>query len=91
MLLVRNRMALQKTLLCGLRGGERIKVVVLQGIGYSACATGRVRDLQEIHEEHRLTVTGRAVPIVDEVAALPLDLWAVDQGYHKIEMNLVGI
>ncbi len=38
-----------------------------------------------------LTVDGRAVPIVDEIATLPLDLWAVEQGYSKIELNLIGI
>jgi formate dehydrogenase accessory protein FdhE len=37
-----------------------------------------------------LTRLGLAVPIVDEVAAAPLDLWAGEQGYTKIELNLVG-
>ena len=32
----------------------------------------------------------RAVPIVDELAALPLDLFAVDQGLTKITPNLLG-
>jgi FdhE protein len=38
-----------------------------------------------------LTRFGLADPIVDEVAAAPLDLWARDQGYQKIELNLVGL
>ena len=38
-----------------------------------------------------LTVDGRAVPVVDEVATLPLDAWAVEQGYSKIEINLIGM
>jgi formate dehydrogenase accessory protein FdhE len=38
-----------------------------------------------------LTRYGFAVPLVDEVAAAPLDLWARDQGYQKIELNLVGL
>jgi formate dehydrogenase accessory protein FdhE len=38
-----------------------------------------------------LTRYGLAVPFVDEVAAAPLDLWARDQGYQKIELNLVGL
>ena len=38
-----------------------------------------------------LTRFGLADPIVDEVAAAPLDLWAHDQGYQKIELNLVGL
>jgi FdhE protein len=32
----------------------------------------------------------RAVPVVDELAALPLDLYAVDQGLTKITPNLLG-
>ncbi len=32
----------------------------------------------------------RAVPVVDEVAALPLDLYARDQGFTKITPNLMG-
>ena len=38
-----------------------------------------------------LSVTGLAVPIVDEVAAAPLDIWARQQGFTKIELNLVGV
>ncbi len=32
----------------------------------------------------------RAVPVVDEIAALPLDLYARDQGLTKITLNLMG-
>jgi len=32
----------------------------------------------------------RAVPVVDEIAALPLDLYAIDQGLTKITPNLLG-
>jgi FdhE protein len=38
-----------------------------------------------------LTRLGLAAPIVDEVYAAPLDLWAREQGYTKIELNLVGL
>jgi hypothetical protein len=38
-----------------------------------------------------LTKLGLAVPLVDEVAGAPLDLWARDQGYEKIELNLLGL
>lgn len=38
-----------------------------------------------------LTKTGIAVPIVDELAALVLDLWAREQVYRKLQMNVVGI
>jgi len=38
-----------------------------------------------------LTRLGVAVPIVDEVAGAPLDAWACEHGYFKIELNLVGL
>jgi formate dehydrogenase maturation protein FdhE len=38
-----------------------------------------------------LTRLGTAQPLVDEVAAAPLDLWAAKHGYTKIELNLVGL
>jgi formate dehydrogenase accessory protein FdhE len=38
-----------------------------------------------------LTRLGLASPLVDEVAAAPLDLWAREHGYTKIELNLVGL
>ena len=37
-----------------------------------------------------LTKLGLAVPLVDEIAAAPLDAWAREHGYEKIELNLVG-
>lgn len=37
-----------------------------------------------------LTRFGLAVPLVDEIYAAPLDLWAREHGYTKIELNLVG-
>jgi FdhE protein len=38
-----------------------------------------------------LTRLGFAVPLVDEVAAAALDVWAHEHGYTKIELNLVGL
>ena len=38
-----------------------------------------------------LTRFGLAVPLVDEIYAAPLDLWAREHGYTKIELNLIGI
>lgn len=38
-----------------------------------------------------LTRLGFAAPIVDEIDAAPLDLWAREHGYTKIELNLVGV
>jgi formate dehydrogenase maturation protein FdhE len=38
-----------------------------------------------------LTKDGRAEPIVDELASAPLDLWARDRGYAKLQNNLLGM
>jgi len=38
-----------------------------------------------------LSRLGLAVPIVDEVAAAVLDVWAREQGYTKVELNLLGM
>ena len=32
-----------------------------------------------------------AIPDIDELSALPLDVWALDEGYRKQQVNLVGI
>ena len=37
-----------------------------------------------------MTVDGLAVPPVDEIATAPLDLWAAERGYRKIQLNLMG-
>jgi len=36
-----------------------------------------------------LTENGLAVPVVDEMAAISLDLWAQKQGYSKLQVNLM--
>ncbi len=38
-----------------------------------------------------LTKTGLAVPVVDELATMPLDLWAREHGYEKLQINMLGI
>jgi formate dehydrogenase maturation protein FdhE len=37
------------------------------------------------------TASGTASPLVDDLASLPLDLWAVEQGYRKIRPNLLRL
>jgi len=38
-----------------------------------------------------MTRDGLAVPEVDELAAVPLDLWAAERGYAKLQANLLGL
>jgi formate dehydrogenase accessory protein FdhE len=37
-----------------------------------------------------LTKDGNAIPIVDDIAAMPLSLWAAQQGYTRIQSNLLA-
>jgi hypothetical protein len=37
-----------------------------------------------------LTTDGNAIPIVDDLAAIPLSLWAEQNGYTRIQGNLLG-
>jgi FdhE protein len=38
-----------------------------------------------------LTVDARAIPEVDDLVSLGLDLWAVEQGFERIEPGLAGL
>jgi FdhE protein len=38
-----------------------------------------------------MTKEGHAVPVVDELAAIPLSLWAAERGYEKLHANLLGV
>jgi FdhE protein len=38
-----------------------------------------------------LTKNGLAEPVVDEIAAVPLDLWAQERGYAKLQPNLMQL
>jgi FdhE protein len=57
----------------------------LDGMRVEACDT-----CQFYLKSVDLTVDGLAVPLVDEVATVTLDLWATEHGYKKVEPNLMG-
>ena len=38
-----------------------------------------------------LTRNGLAVPVVDELATTPLNIWAEENGYTKLQLNLFGV
>ena len=38
-----------------------------------------------------LSKNGLALPVVDELATIPLNLWATEHGYTKLQTNLLGI
>jgi formate dehydrogenase maturation protein FdhE len=37
-----------------------------------------------------LTKDGHALPLVDDLAALPLILWAQERNYSRLQPNLLG-
>jgi FdhE protein len=63
-------------------GGERAVFPHLRVAGCATCG----RYLIDVDLER----DARAVPEVDELAALPLDLYAADQGLTKVTPNLMG-
>lgn len=70
----------------GLEGaGRRAPDAVFPHIRIEACETCRRYALNV-----DLSVVPVAVPVVDELAAIPLDLYARDRGYTKIIPNLMG-
>jgi len=74
---------------CGERDFEKLAVYTapeFEHIRIDACEScGRYLKTVD------LSKNGRAVPVVDELAAVPLDLWAAEQGYVKIQANLLGL
>jgi FdhE protein len=38
-----------------------------------------------------LTVDGRAIPEVDDLVSLSMDLWAAGEGFTRIEPGLAGV
>ncbi len=73
---------------CGEENHEKLPRYTADGIAtvrVEACDTCKVY-LKSVD----LTVDGHAVPLVDEVATAPLDLWAGEHGYHKLLPNVMG-
>ncbi len=96
----------KRSLICSLCGAEwDFRRIVCPGCGeedvhklavYTAneIAHVRVEACDTCHQYIKtvdLTKDGHAVPAVDELATLPLNLWAADHGYTKIQTNLLGI
>jgi FdhE protein len=77
---------------CGEESVDKLPVYVPEGaealsyVRVEACDTCR-HYIKTID----LTKNGRAVPVVDELAAIPLSLWAGENGYSKVSSNLLGL
>jgi len=73
---------------CGEEEEKRLPVYVAEQFPHvrvEACETCKffVRTID-------LTKDGHAVPVVDDLAAIPLTLWAHEHGYTRLQPNLLG-
>jgi formate dehydrogenase accessory protein FdhE len=73
---------------CGEEEEKKLPVYVAEQIPHvrvEACETCKffVRTID-------LTKDGHAVPVVDDLAAIPLTLWADEHGYSRLQPNLLG-
>jgi len=74
---------------CGEEAVEKLAIYTASQFDYirvEACDTCR-RYIKTVD----LTKNGHAVPVVDELATMPLNLWAQEHGYVKLQANLLGI
>jgi formate dehydrogenase accessory protein FdhE len=73
---------------CGEEDEKKLPVYVAEQfphIRVEACETCKVY-VRTID----LTKDGNAVPVVDDLAAIPLSLWAHERGYTRLQPNLLG-
>jgi FdhE protein len=74
---------------CGEEAVERLAIYTADQFPHvrvEACDTCR-RYLKTVD----LTKNGLAIPVVDELATIPLNLWAQEHHYLKLQPNLLGI
>jgi hypothetical protein len=98
--------AAQRFLGCGLCGSERTlgriacaacgetdpaKLAVFQTERHKAIRIEACDSCLRYVKSIDLTIDGRAVPEIDDLTALSLDLWAADQGYERLEPSLAGV
>lgn len=73
---------------CGERDHEKLPRFTSEGhpaVRVEACDSCRA-----YLKSFDLTVDGTIVPLVDDVATAPLDIWAEEKGYRKLQPNLLG-
>jgi len=73
---------------CSEEGEAKLPVYVAEQLAHlrvEACDTCKLY-LRTVD----LTKNGHAVPVVDDLAALPLTLWAAEHGYSRLQPNLLG-
>jgi FdhE protein len=74
---------------CGEENKDQLPVYIAEQTDYvrvDACDT-----CKSYLKSVDLTKNGHAVPVVDELATVALNIWAEERGYVKIETNLLGM
>jgi FdhE protein len=74
---------------CGEQATEKLAIYTasqFQEVRVEACDTCRCY-IKTVD----LSKNGRAVPVVDELATIPLNLWAEEHQYVKLQPNLLGV
>ena len=86
-----NRMALSARVVLELREENKDKLPIYKAAEFDAVRVDACDTCHIYLKSVDLTRDGHAVPIVDEIAAIALDLWAEEHGYGKLETNLLGM
>jgi FdhE protein len=74
---------------CGEENKDKLPIYVAAELDYvrvDACDS-----CQTYLKAVDLTKNGLAVPVVDEIATVALNIWAEEHGYSKLEPNLLGM
>jgi FdhE protein len=83
---------LSARLMCATCGESRFESLpVFRAEEFDAIRIDVCESCQTYMKTVDLTKDGTAVPIVDDLASLPLDLWARDQGYRRARPNVLRL
>jgi FdhE protein len=74
---------------CGQEDHAKLPVYTAEGFPYIRVECCDI--CQTYIKSIDLTKNGLAVPLVDELASVPLNLWAQERGYAKLHPNLFGM
>ena len=71
--------------------GDPAKLPTFQSPSYAAVRIEACETCRRYVKSIDLTVDGRAIPEVDDLVSLSMDLWAAARGFARIELGLAGI
>jgi FdhE protein len=81
-----------RRIVCPACGEEDVhKLAVYQAEGFAHVRVEACDTCHNYIKSVDMTKNGHAAPVVDELATIPLNLWATEHGYRKLQTNLLGI